>query len=386
LVRIVNVQIFDGEAVSDHTAIEFDESRIVALGAEKVPTRDAIDGDGAWLLPGLIDSHVHLELDPKVGTPPKPEDPRDLDAMAGRAREMVEAGITTARDLGGGAWAEIEIRDRILAGEILGPRLLCAGQPITSTGGHCHFWGGEAATHAQALAVLQRQLDHGVDLLKIMASGGRFTKNSDPSKAQFDLPFMKVMVDAANASNLTVAAHCHGSEAIRNAAHAGVTTIEHCSWVGSDGKWASDYQAEVVIEMARRGVWVSPTINAGWQRFLTSDTPWLSTFREIYTEMKSAGVKFVASTDAGIPGVRHHDLPKALPVFARLSGFSNADVLSSATANAADALGLQKTTGRIREGLAVDMLMVESSPIEDLAVLQAPKAIWARGGEVKALE
>jgi len=384
-VRLVNVNIFDGESVSEHNAIAFDETGITALGEHCVSSEGAIDAGGGWLVPGLIDAHVHLELDPETTTPPALEAPRDLGAMAARAKRMVEAGITTARDLGGGAWAEIEIRDRILAGDIPGPRFLCAGQPVTSVGGHCHFWGGEAATIDEAKAVLQRQRDRGVDLLKVMATGGRFTPKSSPKDAQFDLNFMTDLIAAAKAHGLTVAAHCHGSDGIRNATFAGITTIEHCSWVGEDGKWASGFQSDVVSEMVRRGTWVSPTIHCGWQARLDSGAGWIGTFREIFGEMKALGVKFVASTDAGIPGVFHHELAKALPVFAQVVGLSNAEALTAATANGADALGIASVTGRIREGLAADILLVDQNPVDDLAYLQKPAAIWARGAAVKAL-
>ncbi len=387
--RLVNLNIFDGEAVSQHTSIQFDTTGIAWLGDSSSVTKNMeradniIDGEGAWLLPGLMDAHIHLELDPNEKSPPAPDAPRDLEAMAERARLMVAAGITTARDLGGGVWAEFGIRDRILAGEIPGPRLVCAGQPITSMGGHCHFWGGEVETLYQAKAVMQRQIDKGADLLKVMATGGRFTANSSPSKAQFEQSFMTDLVAAANAANLTVAAHCHGSEGIRHAAFAGVTTIEHCSWVGNDGKWASDYQPAVVTEMANRGVWVSPTVNANWQRFIDSEAKMITTFRDCYDKMRAAGVQLVASTDAGIPGVVHHELPKAVHVFAQIAGLTPAEAIQTATANAADALGISAITGRVRTGLAADLLLFEENPLDNLTVLQRPAAIWARGTVVK---
>ena len=386
--KLANLHIFDGEGLSPHTSITFDESGILELGATQVDGHadpELIDAKGAWLIPGLMDAHVHLELDPAAKEPPAADAPRDLDAMAHRAEQMVRAGITTARDLGGGAWAELTIRDRILGGEIPGPRFLCAGQPVTSMGGHCHFWGGEVETLEQAKAVMQRQIDKGADLLKIMATGGRFTPNSSPSKAQFELAFMQDLVKAANAENLTVAAHCHGSEGIRYAAHAGVTTIEHCSWVGENGKWASDYQSDVVEEMANRGIWVSPTVNANWQRFIDSGAQMVTTFRECYDKMRAAGVALVASTDAGIPGVVHHELPKAIHVFAQIAGLTGAEALQSATANSADALAINDLTGRVSVGLAADLLLIEGNPLEDLTLLQQPKKIWCRGEEIAPL-
>ena len=378
-----NLNIFDGETISDHQSIEFDETGIISLSASSDKAGDALDAGGAWLLPGLIDCHIHLELNPDDKVPPALDAKRDLDAMAVRAQQMVEAGITSARDLGGGSWAEIEIRDRINRGELIGPRLLCSGQPVTSVLGHCHFWGGEVETLEQAKAVLQRQLDHGADLLKIMATGGRFTPNSKPHKAQFDLDFMTELVRAAKAQGLTIAAHCHGSEGIHHAVHAGVTTIEHCSWVGADGHWASDYLSEVVAEMARQGTWVSPTIGAGWQRFIDANSKMIPIFRACFDDMRTQGVRLIASTDAGIPGVYHHHLPKALDVFRQVAGLSTTQTLQAATANAADALAIGASTGRIKVGLAADLLLFNENPLEDLTRLQNPAAIWSRGKAIK---
>ena len=387
-VQLNNLNLFDGATMLSAHSVVFDTQGISYVGpTDDAPSSPATQHDlgGTWLVPGLTDAHIHLELDPSDKQPPAFDAPRDRQAMAQRAATMVKAGITTARDLGGGARAEFEIRDRINAGELIGPRLLCAGQPVTSVGGHCHFWGGEAADLDQAKAVLTQQVEAGADLCKIMATGGRFTPNSSPSKAQFELSFMQALVAAANAAGLRVAAHCHGSEGIHHATHAGVTTIEHCSWVGDDGKWASDYLPEVAIEMAQRGVWVSPTVNAGWQRFIDSNSGMIEKFRGAFDDMRAKGVKLIASTDAGIPGVPHDKLPEALDVFRQIAGLSPLETLQSATANAADALGLSEVTGRIQPGLAADLLLLDSNPLEDLTALQRPLAIWARGAAIKPL-
>ncbi|NJN52554.1 MAG: amidohydrolase family protein, partial [Gammaproteobacteria bacterium] len=159
------------------------------------------------------------------------------------------------------------MRDRIKRGELTGPRLVCAGQPVTSPMGHCHFWGGESADLAAALAVIARQAERGVDLIKVMATGGSMTKGSRPKDSQFDAATLAAIVAEAKARGYHVAAHCHGTEGIGFAVAAGVTTIEHCSWVGEAG-WGRAYDANIAAAMAAAGVWVSPTINAGWSRFM----------------------------------------------------------------------------------------------------------------------
>ena len=373
-----NIRLWDGlgDDYSDADSIAVEGETITAVGHGL----GGEDCGGLTVVPGLIDAHVHMVLDPAL---------RSLDAqlaepaeatrekMRQRAAAMVRAGITTARDLGGGAWLELELRDRIEAGEIVGPRLLCAGQPITSVGGHCHFWGGEAATLADAEAIIERQRQHGVDLIKVMATGGMQTPGSQPKDAQFDQATMSAIVAAANAHGYPVAAHCHGTPGIRNAAHAGVRSIEHCSWIGDDGKRGA-FDPQTALEIARRGIWISPTVNAGWGRF---GPDFAAAVTANFRAMKVHGCALIASTDAGIPNVRHEDLAKALPIFARLAELSPVETLRSTTSDCARALGLGDTTGILREGASADLLFVRGDPLADLGALLDPALVVARGRE-----
>ena len=211
-----HLRIWDGVAdgyLDGADAIRVEDGRIAAIGTAAEISADAATRDmhGATVLPGLIDAHVHMVLDPDLRDPlsqTTADRETRASAMARRAAGMVRAGITTARDLGGGEWLELALRDRIARGEIEGPRLVCAGQPVTSPGGHCHFWGGEATGTADAAAVIGRQHDHGVDLIKVMATGGSMTKGSKPREAQFDsavdqsfAAFVQTDVDRDNAGS-----------------------------------------------------------------------------------------------------------------------------------------------------------------------------------------
>lgn len=379
-----NLRIWGGEGDQlrdDADALEIQQGRIVRVGrGADLQGPDERDMGGLYVIPGLIDAHVHLCLNPEIMKPADQDlvsDEELLAQMKARARAMLAAGITTARDLGGGRWLELQVRDEILDGVIPGPRLICAGQPITSVNGHCHFWGGEATDLAAAVTVLERQVHKGVDLIKVMATGGQLTPDSQPVDAQFDAETLTAIVDAARGHRMAVAAHCHGTSGIRNAAIAGVDTIEHCSWVGKDG-WAKNYEAEVCKMIAARGIRVSPTVNLGWKRRIGSgayETLVMSNF----TRMREAGVTLIASTDAGIPNVFHHDLPRALPVFAHFAGLDNAAVLRAATSDCAAAIGLGSVTGRIAPGLSADLLLLEQNPLQDLAALATPAAVYARG-------
>ncbi len=363
-------------------AVRIEAGRIVAVGSAsqlRDGAREHACG-GRTLLPGLIDAHVHLCLDPEIrnALDQGKETQADLRLrMAERCAAMVRAGITTARDLGGGTWDELHIRDRILAGELPGPRLVCSGQPITSIQGHCHFWGGEAADVDAALAVLERQVEKGADLIKVMATGGNLTPGSTPAMAQFDEQTLTRIVDRATAHGRHVAAHCHGTAGIRNATAAGVTTIEHCSWVGAAG-WGVDYDDETARRIGERGIWVSPTVNSGWKRNI-GRADFEARVRGNYRRMREAGVKLIASTDAGIPNVLHHHLPLALPVFAHFANLTPVEVLRTATSDCATAIGVGAETGRIAVGMSADLLLVEGDVLANLDTLAQPAQVWARG-------
>ena len=381
---LTNANIWDGvsDTLLPANTIRIENGVITEL-VSGYAVEDGVDCSGLTIIPGLIDAHVHMCLDPDIRDPfehDKFSDDELLDHMQARALEMLKAGITTARDLGGGKWLELKLRDLIDTGEVIGTRLVCAGQPVTSVGGHCHFWGGEADNVEAASEVIKRQIAKGVDLIKIMATGGSITPDSAPKDSQFSAEEMAAMVRQAKDGGFDVAAHCHGSDGISNAAHAGVTTIEHCSWVGDAG-WARDYRPEVTETIVNNDVWVSPTINAGWQRYIGTKS-FEGIISDNYKKMKAAGVKLIASTDAGIPGVLHRDLPKAIPVFAHFAGLSNVEALRAATSDCAEAIGLSDRVGRIAPGFEADLVAYPGNPLEDLKLLADPKFVVARGRRV----
>jgi len=364
------------------------DGKIVAVG------EDALAGDGSVrrielpgrvLVPGLIDAHVHLELDPSLRTPADqlavPEDTL-LAAMKARARSMLFAGITTARDCGGGRHREHALRAQINAGEQLGPRLLCCGQPITTPGGHCEFWGGAVTTRVEIDRMIGLQVEAGSDWIKVMATGGVFTPNSRARDSQFDLPRLIAIVETAARAGRSVAAHCHGTRGIADAVLAGVRTIEHASFAGPEG-FGTAIDESLIKEMARRELWISPTVNAGWgRRILNEHGEPSEFFKRMSTSLRMQrdhGVRFIASTDAGIPGVAHHDLVDGLLAFERFAGLRPVDALRAATSEAASALGIAERTGRISVGLSADFLILESDPLADLSVLRDPEVVVFRG-------
>ena len=390
--RIEGARVWDG--ISDRTSdapvsVDVIGDRVESLGraAASGPSAQVLQCEpGSVLIPGLIDSHVHLCLDPKLRTPDEQRAlPRETvrAAVQSRAEQMLRAGITTLRDLGGGDGFEIELRDRINRGELSGPRILCAGQPLTSVGGHCHFWGGEADGPEQFRSVIERQVAAGVDWIKVMATGGLYTRGTRASAAQFDREELSLACGIASQHGRPVAPHCHGTEGIRNSPAAGVRTIEHCSFAGSEG-FGSDFQPELCAQIAAAGIWVSPTINAGWGRFRAgeSDSRFFRAMSRVLAQLLQAGVSLVASTDAGIPNVQHGDLARALLEMQAFTAQTPLQVLRSATRVAAQALQLEHETGSLVPGLSADLVVLPGDPLEDLEFLQRPSCVVMRGDPV----
>jgi imidazolonepropionase-like amidohydrolase len=387
---LTGVRLWDGasEALRPGlVTLRIEDQRIAGVGDAPELERDAerIDLRGAVALPGLCDAHVHLTLDPARREAVQDASGDPLETMAVRARAMVAAGITTARDLGGPEFRALELRDRIASGELVGPRLLCAGQPLTSPQGHCWFWGGEANGAGELRAVVRRQVERGADWIKVMATGGVLTRGTTPAQSQFEEAELAAAVAEARAHGRHVAAHCHGTEGIGRAARAGVRTIEHCSFASEDG-FGGAQDASVMTDVVRSGAWISPTVNTGFARFFAEDgSPgkFATRMNQVYTQLRRAGAPFIASTDAGIPGIAHHRLPEALPLFARLAELRPVEALRTATSEAARALGLEAETGRLAAGLAADVLVVDGNPLEDLGALMRPILVLARGRLVR---
>ena len=375
-----HLRIWDGvsSGYSEQNSITVADGHIASFDSHENIDRDC---SGLTAIPGLIDAHVHMTLDPNIKDIKGQLSQSREDIwrkMLDRSRAMVEAGITTARDLGGSEWLELALRNEINAQRLVGPRLLCAGQPVTSVDGHCHFWGGAVNGSEEAHSVIDRNNDRGVDLIKVMATGGMYTKASHPGRAQFTQTLLDDIVAYAHSFDYQVAAHCHGTEGIERAVNSSVNTIEHCSWMNQEGN-RSDFRNDVVAAMVKNHTWVSPTINYGWRRFITKDLKFLRFIQGQFESMKAAGVNLIASTDAGIPNVRHQDLPLALPVFARFANLTPEAALRSTTCMSAKALNIHAETGTIEVAKSADLILVEGNPLEDLSVLEKPALVVVRG-------
>ncbi|MGH3797693.1 MAG: amidohydrolase family protein [Pseudonocardiaceae bacterium] len=375
-----------GEQIPDG-AVLFEGDTIAAVGsrvdletqAGPDATRRAFSADHT-LMPGLINAHVHLAFDTSpdpVTTLRQADDITLAMEMADHARQLLSAGITTARDLGDRNGLAVKVRDAITAGRIPGPRILAATAPLTTPGGHCWFLGGEVDGETAIRDRIRRNIDAGADLIKVMASGGQMTSGTaGMAQSQFGAKELHIIVDEAHQAGVKVAAHAHATQSIIDAAAAGVDTIEHCTWRGPDG---IDQRADTAQQIAEKGIFVCTGSTGDWERLasiigtertdqLLGRVRWLA----------DHGVRLIAGTDAGLPGSVFTDIVGALQIYQRY-GFSPAHILELVTVNPAEALGLTDHTGQLRAGLSADILVIHGNPLTDLTALRNIELVATRG-------
>lgn len=388
-------RLWDGlaHAVHEGWALVVDGPVIVAAGPREElsaarpanEVAEVVDLGDVTVLPGLIDIHQHLCFDASddpVGHLAARSDDAVLDAMRAAASRALAAGITTVRDLGDRGYLALTLRDRIRDDLEPGPRILAAGPPLTVTGGHCWYLGGEADGPDGLRAAVRDRAARGVDLVKVMVTGGFLTPTGGaPYESQYTLEELRAIVDEARRWGLPVAAHAHGGQGIVDALRAGVDSIEHCSFVGADGIEPPPGALEA---LARSGVTISLTaaMVSG-----PAPPPEMLKLRDAIVanvrELRRLGAQLVLSSDAGIAPNKPHDaLPCGVEGFAALVGLMPHEVLAQVTSGAARACGLGGVTGTLEAGRDADLLAVAGNPLEDLSAITAVRAVYARGRRV----
>ncbi|MDR7419615.1 MAG: amidohydrolase family protein [Armatimonadota bacterium] len=388
-----------GAAAVEGGAVLVRDDRIIAVNDGSVPLdSEIIDLSDCTLLPGLIDAHVHLCL-PGDGTPfPQAvAEPRGVvQAIALRnAAQAVRAGITTLRDCGGFPDVLFALRRAIALGYAFGPRLVLAGWPITITGGHCHYFGGEADGTDGVRGKVREAIKSGADYIKAMGTGGG-TPGTQSWRPSYSREEMAALVDEAHRFGYRAIVHCLCGEATGFALDAGADEIEH-AWFMTGPETPQHLDPQVADRIATSGVPVCPTMSVGhYVRTAVAALPapspddvtaadrWArldAEVMEIVAALRRRGVRFVAGSDAGWRFSSFDALHRELELMAE-AGCSVQECLVAATSGAAAALGLEAETGAIRPGLAADLIAVSGRPDEDLAALRQVRFVMKGGTRI----
>jgi imidazolonepropionase-like amidohydrolase len=351
-----------------------------------------IDLGGMTVMPGMIDVHTHLTMNPNFDPYFELTETDAKTAINGvvNARATLMAGFTSVRNVGAYGFVDVDLRDAINAGQVPGPHMLVSGPLLGITGGHCdenllpikyHRVGdGVADGIAEVQHKVRENIKYGADLIKICATGGVLSKGDDPQAAQFTLEEMQAIVADAHRLGRKVAAHAHGAQGILWATIAGVDSIEHGSYIND----------EAIAEMKKRGTYLVPTLYLEDWMIEKGHLPpfYEQKMKDVSAVAKGnikhamqAGVKIAMGTDAAVypHGLNAHELD----VYVNQLGMAPLAALQTATINAADLMGWSAKTGTLEPGKWADIIAVDGNPLDDVRLLQNVKFVMKAGAVYK---
>jgi imidazolonepropionase-like amidohydrolase len=380
-------QVESGRFRSADLCIEGPRIRDVGRRGRTAPEDTIIDATGLFLLPGLIDCHVHLAMRGEDADPAavavRPD--REIAVHAADAAvRTVRGGITTVRDVGGWNHLELALRDDIDRGAREGPRLVLAGRLLSAPTPAARYYPGMYEVvrgPAEVRAAVRAQLDAGADMIKVMATGAMLSpEDEDARETQLTMEELAAAVEAAAQVGTPVAAHAHALEGIRNAVEAGAASIEH-------GTFADE---AVLRLMAERGTVLVPTLSASpspGDPTLEAMPPHISQrfeeTRAIHIEAvrvaHRVGVEIAMGTDAGTPGNHHGRNAQECVRLVEEVGMAREEAIRSATVIAARLLGRSAELGRLEPGMSADVAGYRSNPLEDISELTRVALVMARG-------
>ena len=396
-------RLFDGtsESYRRDVALRIENDRIAAVGVAIPPGAEIVDLSQATVLPGLIDCHVHLQArsdhfeeiwDFKESLP------QHAMVAVVHARRTLEAGFTTVRDVGSSPFVAVDLRNLINEGYFPGPRVVASGPNITITGGHADlnnfapnvrtlFFPQErdfriADGADQLRQTIRAQIKYGVDVIKVSASGGVFSRGDTPGAPQFTFEELRVAAEEAHKASRRIAAHAHGTQSIKDAARAGFDSIEHGTLIDDEG----------IRLMKERGTFlVGDIYNDDFilghaedlhipKEFVEKERAIGQLQRENWAKAVKAGVRVAFGTDAGI--FPHGDNARQFAWMVRL-GLSPARAILAATAWAAELLDRKKDVGTVQPGRYADLIAVPGDPLLDVRVLERVPFVMKGGAIVK---
>ena len=388
--------------IESRKSIVIKNSRITSVSdgyINKSDFQEYFDLRDSYVLPGLMDAHVHLaqEYVPKAERDLKVEPEFNAIFAAANAIKTLNAGFTTVRNVGDGGMETISLRNAINKGIVPGPRILTSGKTIATTGGHGDPTNGlptdlyEPPTPEEGVvdsfedikkAVRQRYKD-GTDGIKITATGGVLSVAKSGENPQFTNNELEALISIAKDYGLWVAAHAHGKEGMLRAVNAGVTSIEHGTFMDS----------EVMDAMKKNGTYYVPTILAG--EWVAEKSKIDNFFPELvrpkaakigpqildtFTKAHKYGVKIAFGTDSGVSA--HGDNWQEFALMVK-GGMSPLETIQSATLETAKLFRLENEIGKIRTGFSADIIALRDNPLENIESLKDISFVMKEGTRYK---
>lgn len=389
-----NITIFkNGNVIDGYQSSPIENGLVIVKGEEVIYCGEinnevlqqyehakTVNLDGKTLMPGMIDAHVHLTL---AGEPSYLQSLIMEDAKlavlkgASRAKDALQAGFTTIRCLGEKGQIDVYIKKAIEEGIIEGPNILASGKAITITGGHGDMFPEGIAIDGIATIVdgedgvrvaTRKQLKLNVDNIKLMATGGGMSPG-DARISQLTIKEMQVAIEEAEKYGKLTAAHAIGAEGIENALKAGVRTLEHGTYITSEGiDIMKSTEAYLVPTLAAFKTLKYGKKGGVPEYHLNKVQAFKDAHMENLRNALDAGIKVITGTDAGTPFNLHGENAYELESLVEV-GMSPMEAIHAATSIAAEALKLE-TKGKLKEGYTADLVVVKGNPLQDITILQ----------------
>ena len=389
---LADARVIDGVGGKKENATLILEGEIIkaVVSGEKVPQLAGfmrVDCRGKTVIPGLIDTHVHVSGGDVVPGIDDYRVSRRMDEHLAlhayrsleAAQRALRAGFTTLRDMSSRDFVDVQLRNAASEGLVTAPRIICAGIGITMTGGHVWPKCIQVDGPDEIRKEVRRQVREGVDWIKVMGvTGGVASAGQDIRKTQFTHEEIRAAVEETHRLGRLCGAHVHGTAGISSCVEAGMDTIEH-------GTFLDEANAE---KMAARGIYLVPTLLVSYSRRQGGADKSLQKREEELKRMgivipepeermalaKKQGVKVVVGTDCGGNTRANFGNHGIELLMLSQCGFTNMETIVAATGLAAEAMRLPEVTGSLKPGLAADVLLVDGNPLEDISILTPQKS------------